>query len=132
MDWWFQFSEVMRNVGLVVGGAFGLFLAWQRVTAANQQAEASIRQAELARRGHFAELFNRAVGQLQDAKLEIRLGAIYTLRQIGDDFPDLSGAVFELLSEYMRQSPANYGDLEPPADIREIVQILKRQLENSQ
>jgi hypothetical protein len=27
-------------------------------------------------------LFNRAVGQLTDAKLEVRLGAIYTLREI--------------------------------------------------
>jgi hypothetical protein len=35
------------------------------------------RQAELARRDHVAELFNRAVGQLKDEKLEVRLGAIF-------------------------------------------------------
>jgi hypothetical protein len=45
-----------------------------------------------------AELFNRAVGQLTDAKLEVRLGAIYTLRQIARDFPDLAEPTFELLS----------------------------------
>lgn len=128
MAWWTELSEVLRNLAVIVGGAFGLYLAWKRVTAANQQADASIRQAELARRNHVAELFNRAISQLNDPKLEIRLGAIYTLRQIGDDFPDLAGAVFELLSEYMRENPGTYGDQEPPPDIRAIVEILKRQL----
>ncbi len=132
LDDWVQLSEVARNFGIVIGGAIGLFLAWKRVTAANQQAEASIRQAELARRNHVAELFNRAIAQLKDEKLEIRLGAIYTLRQIGDDFPDLAGAVFELLSSYMRETPTDYGDQEPPPDIREIIEILKRQLERHQ
>ena len=74
MQWWISFSEIVRNFGLVFGGAVGIFLAWQRVRAANRQAEAQIRQASLARQDHVAELFNRAVGQLQDAKLEVRLG----------------------------------------------------------
>jgi hypothetical protein len=128
LEWWTQLSELIRNLGIVAGGIFGLYLAWKRVTAANRQAEASIRQAELARRSHVAELFDRAVGQLKDERIEIRLGAIYTLRQIGTDFPDLAGAVFELLSAYMRENPGTYGDKEPPPDVREIVRILKRQL----
>jgi hypothetical protein len=68
------------------------------VSATTQQADATLQQAELARRDHVAELFNRAVGQLADAKLEVRLGAIYTLRQIAQDFPDLAEPTWELLS----------------------------------
>jgi hypothetical protein len=82
MQWWVQLFDILSKVGLLVGGAIGVYLAWLRVTAANRQAEASIRQADLSRRSHVAELFNRAVGQLRDDKLEIRLGATYTLRQI--------------------------------------------------
>ncbi len=67
MQWWLTLSEILRNIGLVVGGAIGIFLAWKRVTVANRQAEAQTRQAELTRRDHVAELFNRAVGQLRDA-----------------------------------------------------------------
>src|SRR5215467_11375948 len=100
-------SEIIRNLGLLVVAVYGLYLAWLRVSAANRQAEASlnqseaaINQAELLRRGHVAELFNRAVGQLSDAKLEVRLGAIYTLRQIARDFLDLAEPTFELLSSY--------------------------------
>lgn len=126
MQWWIQVSEIVRNVGLLIAGGVGLYLAWLRVSAANRQADASLRQAELARREHVAELFNRAVGQLGDPKLEVRLGAIYTLRQIGQDFPDLTSAVFELLNAYLRENPRDYGDAEPPSDIREIVGMIRR------
>jgi hypothetical protein len=87
-------SEIVRNDALVVGGFIGILLAWMRVTASTRQADASLQQAELARRGHVAELFNRAVGQLTHEKLEIRLGAIYTLRQVARDFPGPIGAYF--------------------------------------
>lgn len=125
---WLTLSEIIRNYGLLVGGAFGLYLAWQRATASTHQASASLEQAELARRDHVAELFNRAVGQLGDGKLEVRLGAIYTLRQISRDFPDLSGPTFELLSTYLRESVRDYGDNEPPVDVREIMTSLKDRL----
>jgi hypothetical protein len=123
MLWW---TEIIRNVGLLIGGGIGLYLAWLRVSAANRQADASLRQAELARREHVAELFNRAVGQLGDPKLEVRLGAIYTLRQIGRDFPDLTSAVFELLNAYLRENPRDYGDAEPPIDIQQIMSIIRQ------
>jgi hypothetical protein len=126
MQWWIQLTEIIRNLGLLVGGGIGLYLAWLRVSAANQQADASLRQAELTRREHVAELFNRAVGQLGDSKLEVRLAAIYTLRQIGQDFPDLTSAVFELLNAYLRENPRDYGDAEPPIDIREIMSIIRK------
>jgi hypothetical protein len=122
---WITASEVIRNFGLLVVALIGLYLAWKRVTASTRQADASLQQAELARRDHVAELFNRAVGQLTHEKLEVRLGAVYTLRQIARDFPDLSEPTFELLSTYLRESAGNYGDREPPIDVREIMNILR-------
>ncbi|GBE43226.1 hypothetical protein BMS3Bbin10_01302 [bacterium BMS3Bbin10] len=116
-----ELSEFARNVGIVLAGGIGIWLAWLRVTVANKQ-------AELARRDHVAELFTRAVGQLADSKLEVRLGAIYTLRQIANDFPDLTSAVFELLSAYLRENAVDYGEDQPPIDVREIMAILKQGL----
>jgi hypothetical protein len=52
MQWWMQFSEIVRNLSsfvLLLGGGAGLYLAWLRVSAANRQAEASLKQPELAR-----------------------------------------------------------------------------------
>jgi hypothetical protein len=122
---WLSISEITRNYALVIGGIIGIFLAWMRVSASTRQADASLQQAELARRDHVAELFNRAVGQLSHEKLEIRLGAIYTLRQVARDFPDLSEPTFELLTTYLRESVGAYGDREPPVDVREVMNILK-------
>jgi hypothetical protein len=103
----------------------GVYLGRKRVTVANRQAEAQTRQAELTRRDHVAELFNRAVGQLRDDKLEIRLGAIFTLRQICFDFPDLSDPVVQLLTIYLTENPLDYGDAMPPADVREIIRLVR-------
>ncbi len=58
MEWWVAVSELARNFGLVAGALIGLILGGMRVLAANRQADAALRQAELARRGHVAELFN--------------------------------------------------------------------------
>lgn len=135
LDWtiqfWLQFSEVVRNLGLVAGGAIGIWIAWMRVRAANRQAEAAIQQsaianeqAKLARREHFVELFNTAVGQLSDKKIEVRLGAIYTLREISSEFPDLTQAIMNVLTAYVRTKPKQYARVEVPMDVREIMQII--------
>jgi hypothetical protein len=124
MQWWVAFSEITRNLGLVLAGIVGVYLGWRRVTVANRQAEAQTRQAELTRRDHVAELFNRAIGQLSDEKLEVRLGAIFTLRQICFDFPDLSDPVLQLLTIYLKEKAVNYGDAEQPADIHEIFRLV--------
>jgi hypothetical protein len=124
-----ELSELLRNGALALVALVGLYLAWKRVFAANRQAEASTRQAELARRDFVAELFNRAVGQLSDDRLEVRLGAVYTLRQIAEDFPDLAEPVYRLLATYIRQNSKDYGDLSPPPDIDEIMKMVQRWLE---
>ena len=124
---WQAVSEIVRNIGLVAAGFIALVFAGFRVRAANRQAEVALEQSRLAGREQFSELFNRAVGQLADEKLHVRLGAIYTLRRIAQDFPALNPAVFELLSAFLRESLVDYGDKEPPADVSEITRILAAQ-----
>ena len=130
MQYWVSLSEIIRNIGLVIGGVIGIYLAWKRVIASNKQADAQLRQAELSRRDHVAELFNRAVGQLKDEKLEIRLGAILTLGQICTDFRDLSAPVIQLLSTYLKQEKVDYGETDAPADVGEIIRIIARMSQN--
>jgi len=124
MEGWVVVSELVRNFGLLGAAVVGLTLAGMRVAAANRQAQAALRQAELSRRDHVAELFNRAVGQLDDPKLQVRLGAIYTLRQIAQDFPDLTGPVLELLTIYVREAGRTDDDPAIAPDVREIMRIV--------
>jgi hypothetical protein len=125
---WVEFSEVVRNFAIVIGGAFGLWLAWQRSRASNVQAAAARDQAALARRDHVVELFNRAVEQLGHDRLEVRLGAIYTLREIDRDFSDLCGPVFELLSAYVRERTKATSEETPQIDTAAIIEFLRNKL----
>ncbi|AMJ63726.1 hypothetical protein AXW83_16110 [Bosea sp. PAMC 26642] len=92
------------------------------------QARSASTQATLARRAHVTELFNRSVGQLRDPNLEVRLAAIYVLREVAKDFPDLSDPVFDLLQAFLRASDTEYGDDAPPIDVQEIMKMLRSRL----
>ena len=122
-------SEIVRNAALAIAAFVGAYLAWRQLSPTASQARAASTQAELARRAHVTELFNRAVGQLRDPNLEVRLAAIYVLREVAKDFPDLSDPIFELFQAYLRGGKIVYGDEEPPIDIKEIVSLLRSRLE---
>jgi hypothetical protein len=125
---WVSISEIIRNAALAIAAIVGALLAWRQLSPASLQARSAIRQADLARRAHVTELFNRAAGQLRDPNLEIRLAAIYVLREVARDFPDLSNPVFELLQAYLRATEIDYGDREPPIDIMEMTKMVHSRL----
>ena len=125
---WIAISELFRNAAITFAAIVGAVLAWRQLSPAALQAKSANAQAELARRAHVVELFNRAAGQLRDPNLEIRLAAIYVLREVAKDFPDLSTPVFELLQAYLRAGNIDYGDDEPPIDVQEITKVLQSRL----
>jgi hypothetical protein len=86
MNTWVAISEIPRNAALTVAAFVGAALAWRQLSPAALQARSANAQAELARRAHVTELFNRAVGQLRDPKLEVRLAAIYSVARSGERF----------------------------------------------
>ena len=118
-------SEIVRNAALTLAALIGSILAWRQLSPAASQARSASTQATLARRSHVTDIFDRAVSQLRHPNLEVRLGAIYVLREVARDFPDLANPVFELLQAYLRESGLDYGEDEPPIDVREIINVLK-------
>jgi hypothetical protein len=75
-------------------------------------------------------MFNRAIDQLGSEKLEVRLGAIYTLARISRDpqYADYRIPILETLSAYVRERSRQNGDAEPRVDIREIMNFLNESL----
>ena len=122
----YLWSEIARNFGILIAGIIGLGIAWWRSRAANMQARAALEQNELARRDHITELFNRAVGQLGDEKLEIRLGAIHTLRSICDDrtYQPYTKPVIQTLSAYVRRKSVELAGSEMSEDVAAIMEWL--------
>jgi hypothetical protein len=128
MQDWVLVSEIVRNIGLALAAFGGLVLAWRKLTPERTQAGSAAAQAELARRAHVTELFNRAAGQLVDERLEIRLSAIYVLQEVGRDFPDLANPVFELLQAHLCERGRDYGEAEPPVDVQAIIETLRMRI----
>jgi hypothetical protein len=128
-----QISELIRNYGLIVAAGLGVVLAWWRSRASNRQAIAALQQAELAQRNHVVEMFNRAVDQLGSEKLEVRLGAIYTLKRISRDprYADYRVPILETLAAYVRERTRDDTNAEPSVDIREIMNFLSETLSES-
>jgi hypothetical protein len=127
-----QVSELVRNYGLIAAAALGVILASWRSRASNRQAIAALCQAEVAQRDHVVEMFNRAVDQLGSEKLEVRLGAIYTLKRISRDpqYADYRTPILETLTAYVRERTREDTGDESPVDVREIMNLLNEALSN--
>lgn len=130
--------EIIRDLAVAVAAALGAYLAWKRLRPAAQQASATERsasaadnQAALARRTYVTEQLRLAVRDLRTEELEVRLAAIYVMRQIGRDFPDLADPVFETLQGYLAATGTDYGN-EPEPDILAIQEILKSRLSSDE
>lgn len=121
-----EWSEVIRNWAIVGGGAIGVGLAFWRGIAADRQSRASRSQAEIARRAHTTEVFKDAVEQLNNDRVEIRLGAIFTLTQISDDFPEFRHYVFQLLMTCVKEwTDGSDAGENPPRDVVEMVKFIQ-------
>ena len=97
---WKDGSEAVRNFGLGIAGifaaTFGVYLAWQRTSAAT-------RQAETAQESHFTELYTKAIDQLGRDDRIVRIGGIYALERIAKDSPKDHLPIMEVLTSFVRQ-----------------------------
>lgn len=128
---WLAFSEVARNLGLLAAAVLGVGVGAWRTYAANRQARAAEVQARLARRDHITELFVRAVDQLGNDKLEVRFGAIYTLKQImrEDEYREWTTPILETLTAYVREKTSAADDSDPPPDVAAVIEMLRIQIQ---
>jgi hypothetical protein len=76
------------------------------------------RQVQVSREGQITERFTRAVGQLGESTIDVRLGGIYALERIAIDSKADRRTIHEVLCAYVRQhapvhppdNPASPGD----------------------
>jgi hypothetical protein len=123
LDWYIdpqtsaQKRDLVQALGLItagVAGAIGIFFTWrgqrlareaQEENQQNTQAQLSHAQEELSltRQGQITDRFTRAIDQLGNASLEIRLGGIYALERIARESEEDHWAIMEVLTAYVRQ-----------------------------
>ena len=113
-----QVTLVQILTGLLV--LAGLYWTSRRVLAV----EANVR---VAQEGHITERFTKAIEQLGDDNMAIRLGGIYALERIAKDSEKDHGPIMEVLTAYVRQN-AHAGEKIrlPSTDIQAILTVLGR------
>ncbi|MCC5612069.1 pentapeptide repeat-containing protein [Nostoc sp. CHAB 5834] len=120
--------ETLKTIGLFIGGGLGLYsiylgykraiamentaiaanktaeAALKNAEAANKTAEANLKNAQVAEDKQITECFSKAIEQLASDKIEVRLGAIYTLERIAKDSPKDRLTVMKVLTAFVREN----------------------------
>jgi hypothetical protein len=129
-------SEAVRNLGLLavafIGLGFGIWRAYtafrqtkasqlqaeaanEQAKSANEQAKAANEQARIAEQGQFTDRFSKAVEQLGNETLPVRLGGIFALWRLAKDSPENDlASVLDILCSFVRKPTTDLA-LEPAA-----------------
>ncbi len=118
--WLVEESSAIQNWVVSLGIIAGLIFAFIRSRAIDRQASHAGEQAQLSRRVHATEVFNKAVEQLYNEHVAIRLGAVYTLEGIVEKYPDLDFKVVEIFQARIRESRTK--NISP--DIQEMINYI--------
>ena len=109
-------STTIRNIGLVVAGLFALGFAVWRSIVAQKQANAALRQSEVAQQGLLNERYQKGAEMLGNEVLAVRLGGIYALRSLAEEHPEQYHIqVTELLCAFVRNPTHRGVERENPA-----------------
>jgi len=96
-------NEARKTLSQILGGLallIGFYFTWQNL----QFTRESQRETErIATEGQITDRFTKAIAQLGDTKLEIRLGGIYALERIAKDSPKDHWPIMEVLTAYVRE-----------------------------
>jgi uncharacterized protein YjbI with pentapeptide repeats len=123
LDWYInprtsgQKKDLVQALGLItagVAGAVGIYFTWrgQRLTrqaqAENQkttqrQLQNSQEELHLTREGQITERYTRAIDQLGNESIDVRLGGIYALERIARESREDYRSIMEVLTAYVRQ-----------------------------
>ena len=102
------------------------------------KARATEKRVSIAHEGHLTERLTRAVTQLGDDNMAIRLGGIYALERLAQDSDTDRGRVMDVLTAYVRENaPRHAQDAPqaantpntpntPPTDIQAILTVIGR------
>jgi hypothetical protein len=99
-------NQARATLAQIFGGAaigIGLYYTWWRITIAEEDLKATQKNLEIAQEGQITERFTRAVEQLGNPAMEIRLGGIYALERIANESDRDYWPIMEILTAYVRE-----------------------------
>ncbi len=106
-------NEYRKTIAQIIGGFLllvGVYLNWRRITAVEQEVRSSEDR-------QITERFTRAIEQLGNSRLEVRLGGIYSLERIAKDSKKDHWTVMEVLTAFIRENARWEGEGAEPEDV---------------
>ena len=100
-------NSYRATLAQIFGGvaiAVGIYYTWRRITIAEEDLKATQKNLEIAQEGQITERFTRAVEQLGNPAMEIRLGGIYALERIANESDRDYWPIMEILTAYVRKN----------------------------
>ena len=128
-------DEYRRTLAQILGGLgllYGLSLAERRIVATEKNVSVAQETVRVAEEGHITDRFTKAIAQLGDKEMAIRLGGIYALERIAKDSEKDHGPIMEVLTAYVRERAPRQEEAIPPAaekpptDIQAILTVIGR------
>jgi uncharacterized protein YjbI with pentapeptide repeats len=132
------------TIAQIIGGVvllIGLYFTAQNLRATQEAAANNLKQAQetlkLSQEGQTTDRFTKAISQLGDQKLEVRLDGIFALERIARDYEDYHWTIMEVLTAYLRENSAWIEEKATekvelgrklPIDIEGVIGVLRRRV----
>ena len=101
-------SATIRNIGLVIAGSLAIPLAIWRAVVAAKQASSAQRQTTTGQQGLLNERYQKAAEMLGNENLFVRLGGVYTLQALIEEYPEqYYVSCMRLLCAFVRTPPVD-------------------------
>src|SRR5262249_25666548 len=105
-------NEARKTLATIIGGIalfLGLFGTWQNLKVAQESTSTAQKALMVSQEGQITDRFAKAIEQLGatdqkgEPKLDVRLGAIYSLERISNDSERDHWPIIEVLCTYVRE-----------------------------
>ncbi|MCI4667456.1 MAG: pentapeptide repeat-containing protein [Bacteroidia bacterium] len=100
-----QANEYRKTLIQIIGGvvlAIGLYINWRRIKAQEEAVIATQKSIRITEEGQITERYTKAIEQLGNPEMAIRIGGIYALERIAKDSPNDHWTIMEVLSAFIR------------------------------
>jgi hypothetical protein len=122
--------DVWIKVSVGVAGGFAAVLTWGRLELSRLEHQLAKQQHANEVSGQLTERFTRAIEQLGNENLDVRLGGIYGLERIARESAVDHGPIVEVLTTYVREHspwpPSRPGQYPAEAPVESVLDLRSR------
>ena len=99
----FQFITTLAAIWGGIAAFVSIYYTGKRAESFEKSAIAAQKTVQLTEQGQITERFTKAIEELGNEKLEIRIGGIYALERIANDSKRDSWTIMEVLTAFIRE-----------------------------